>query len=483
MTNQRIGNQSPTFEVVGPYTETDGPECCALMSALRMPPDPWERHILDVWLSRAPAGHFAFQEHALAVPRQNGKTWLVRAVCIYLTMKYAYNILFSAHQVKTTKKSFEELSYLFMQTPELRPLVRNISHVNGEQGIFLKNGGSIEFAARTKSTNRGFTVDICIFDEAQEYTSAQQEATELTLSASPHNARLIIYLGTPPGPGVLGDVFPREHNLAHSDYPDMNATWIEWAATEIGDPTDVDRWYRYNPGMGLRLTEDWTRRESQHLRDDGFARERLGWWSSDSTYIHALPAGAWEECGTDDASDVPQDGEEAYGVKFDPNGNNAALSAAVLMPDGRVYVELISLRDITHGTGWLTDFLVKNHENPLSKGVWMDGKGVADNMQSRLHYDFKIPRSWCHVCSTQNITSISEQFKELVASHKILHYNQYELTNSAIHASRRKIGNYGGWGFGTVGEYDSTAVESAAIAVAAVLSKHSARHGAKVRTW
>ena len=46
----------------------------------------------------------------------------------------------------------------------------------------LKNGGSIEFIARSKSSGRGFTVDVLVCDEAQELTDEQMEAIQPAIS-------------------------------------------------------------------------------------------------------------------------------------------------------------------------------------------------------------------------------------------------------------------------------------------------------------
>ncbi|NKU63881.1 hypothetical protein GS891_12230 [Rhodococcus hoagii] len=74
------------------------------------------------------------------------------------------------------RKAFKRLQHFFgsekndpdAKFPELNALVEEIRSTNGQEAIVLKNGGSIEFVARSKGSARGFTIDVVVMDEAQE---------------------------------------------------------------------------------------------------------------------------------------------------------------------------------------------------------------------------------------------------------------------------------------------------------------------------
>ena len=89
----------------------------------------------------------------------------------------------------------------------------------------LKNGGSIEFIARSKSSGRGFTVDVLVCDEAQELTDEQMEAIQPAISSAPSGNPLTIYTGTPTPPTSPGTVFARMRRNAHRDKPPKNLCW------------------------------------------------------------------------------------------------------------------------------------------------------------------------------------------------------------------------------------------------------------------
>jgi hypothetical protein len=77
-------------------------------------------------------------------------------------------------------------------------LVKSIRKTNGQEAIFLDNGGSIEFIARSKGSGRGFTVDVLVCDEAQDLTDEELAALLPTISASPLGNPQVILTGTPP---------------------------------------------------------------------------------------------------------------------------------------------------------------------------------------------------------------------------------------------------------------------------------------------
>ena len=87
----------------------------------------------------------------------------------------------------------------------------------------------------------------------EELTDEQMEAIQPAISSAPSGNPLTIYTGTPPPPTSPGTAFARRRRNAQRDKPPKNLCWFEWAATEIGDVHDQQRWYQYNPSLGTRL--------------------------------------------------------------------------------------------------------------------------------------------------------------------------------------------------------------------------------------
>ena len=76
--------QTPTYEANIPESLSgDGEMAARLASAYFGEPMPWQPHLLDVMLARDERDKFIAKTMGISVPRQNGKSWVVRARCFY----------------------------------------------------------------------------------------------------------------------------------------------------------------------------------------------------------------------------------------------------------------------------------------------------------------------------------------------------------------------------------------------------------------
>src|SRR5699024_3149953 len=120
--------------------------------------------------------------------RQNGKNAVVEILELYALTILGFRVLHTAHEVKTARKAFLRLASFFendRERPDLAGMVKSIRQANGQEQIFLTNGGSVEFIARSKNSGRGFTVDMLVCDEAQECPEEAQAALLPTFPAAP----------------------------------------------------------------------------------------------------------------------------------------------------------------------------------------------------------------------------------------------------------------------------------------------------------
>ncbi|WP_221689975.1 hypothetical protein [Gordonibacter massiliensis (ex Traore et al. 2017)] len=468
----RRGSQEPRVRLEPKRKYTDGGDAAELASAYGLSPDPWQEAVLDAWLGRDAADRYTATTCGLSVPRQNGKNGILEMRELYGMCANGEKILHTAHEVKTARKAFIRLCSFFdnaRQYPELAAMVVQIRRTNGQEAIVLANGGSIEFSARSRGTARGFTVDVVVFDEAQELTDEQLEAMLPTLSAAPSGNRQFIYTGTPPGPNSPGEVFGRTRKAA-IEGSDKRLAWHEWSVESIGDVADRDRWYATNPAMGIRISEEFTESELTSMSEDGFARERLGWWSSASANA-VIGAAEWGALATDAP---PSGGKRAFGVKFSPDGANMALSVALKPRDGTPYVELIEHRSMRDGVTWIADWLIERKADTAA--VVVDGRSQADTLVTLLR-EGGMPKKAVVVAGTGGAIASSSRFLNAVREKKISHYGQPALDESVTSATKRPIGREGGWGWG--GD-DSTPVESATLAYWGVMTTKR-NPGRKVR--
>lgn len=441
---QRTGRQEPTFELLPDSVRSDGRDAGRLAAAYGMRPDPWQAHVLDGWLARTDADRFAASRCGLCMPRQNGKNAVLEMRELYGLSCIGERILHTAHEVRTARKAFMRLAGFFENEryPELVSMVSSIRRANGQEAIYLNNGASIEFSARSRGAARGFTVDLVVLDEAQELTDEQLEALLPTLAAAPLGNRQYIYTGTAPGPNSPGEVFRRLRNGAHEGEDEDPLCWHEWCVDEVGDTSDRDRWYMTNPALGIRIDEGFVASEHASMSAEGFARERLGHFTETDAYDRAVDPVAWDACATDDA---PDEGKTTYGVKFSADGTAVAVAGCKRPDEGKPHVEVVTMRGMPAGMSWLCDFIERRQDGTAA--VAIDGRAYAGAAFHELHERGVYARMLVAPTASQVCTA-AQMLVTAVDEGGLTHYAQPDLDKCVKGCSRRAIGNMGGWGFG-----------------------------------
>ena len=478
----RVGNQRPTFECVGPYAYSLSEDVAEMFAedggATFYPSQEYE---LKLMLARNHDGSPAASTIGISKPRQNGKSYAARYYAAYMAVFEHRDVLYSAHHSSTTKKMFMALCDLF-ESPERFPDfandIKSVSHARGYEGFYFKDwkdedgnihkGGCIEFATRTNSGARGGTFSVIVIDEAQELTADQQEGMLPTVSASSdaQDATLMpqqIYIGTPPGPTCNGTVFRQMHDAVHTT-EDPSIWWLEWGLESndimrsISDKHEaIELAYKTNPAMGYRIAEKTVENEYETMRLDGFARERLGWWTPVVKHEvdYAIDRKTWEDC----KSTAPKpEGKTAYGIKFSADGSTVALCGAVIPEDGPARISLIELRPTGRGIGWLADWL--NERYRKASCVVIDGRNGVDVLVERIADTWKIKGSVIRPSSKDMIAATSTLTNALNERSVTWFHMQEALNESAVTSIKRPVG--GGWCFG--GD-NSTPIEAASLAL------------------
>lgn len=460
---RRLGGQEPTFSTVGEWSKTRGPDAVAMFEEYGRRYYGSQKLEMDVFFARDERGEFAAKSIGITKPRQNGKSFAVRDYSLWMAIVEHKSVLYTVHHGRTARKMFKEMCDFIEKHADFKDELDYIYKAGGQEGIYFNDGTCIEFQTRTNSGGRGGTYSVIVFDEAQELTNAQQDAILPTVSAAGEidegeSDPQKIYIGTVPGPECQGAVFREMHDRVHDG--GSSVWWLEWGATgntlDDVDVDSIDLWYACNPAMGRRMSEATVRDEHDTMSRDGFARERLGWWSPTAGLPdYVIPETKWDALST---STPPKDGKRAYGIRFSPDGSEVFLAAALLADGGKVHTEMIRRESMSSGTSWLAEF-VAARKGDASVCV-IDGKSGVQGLVDRLG---RMPHGYIHVCSAADATSAAATLRDCVMEETLTWFApQSDLRDSAIKSVRRSIGSGGSWGFG--GE-NPEPVTAAALAV------------------
>lgn len=469
----RSGGQRPTFERIGEYASTKGPDAVEMFEAYGREYYGSQKYEMDIFFARDERGGFAGKSIGITKPRQNGKSFAARDYALWMCFVEGKDVLFSAHHGRTVRKMFKEMCDFINAHEDFRDELESIYKAGGYEGIYTRSGHCVEFQTRTNSGGRGGTYSILLFDESQELTSLQQEAILPAASAASElrngdGEPQKIYIGTVPGPGTDGDVFKSMHDRAHSG--DSSVWWLEWGAQGSNiddlDLDDVDLWYACNPAMGRRMSESTVRDERDTMTKEGFARERLGWWQSGKQSA-VIPASRWAQCATDDP---PMDGITCFSVKFSPNGQMLAVCAAIRgrEADSKPHFELVHHKDTNSGVSWLVEWLSARKDTTALFVV--DGLGSAENLRDRMRADGRVQKTKIHIPRPFEVATANAAFLDAIKSGAVTYHKDQRMDEAASGCTRRRIGTNGGWGFQSAENADATILEAAALALWAVIT-------------
>lgn len=420
--------------------------------------DEWQAYVVGGLFDVGPDQTWAATEFGALVSRQNGKgEFLVGYDLAHLFLfprpdNRRKTILHTAHEMKTAIDGFQRLVGVIEATPKLMARVANIYTANGQEGIVLKKrpgqllADRIRFIARSKSSGRGFTADVLVYDEAQELSLQAQRA--LTYTQSQIANRQELFTGTVPEEGVNdAEVWQGVRDRGRSGRGKRTG-WMEWTPEGSEDPEIADSidygdpqvWCDSNPSLGIRMPIQSV--VDQHDRametdPEGFARERLSIWPNPRPATEAklseIDMDVWREHADAEAG-VLGDGA-VISIALGRGGGYATIGKATRFDSDHIAVEH---HKTERGTRWVAED-VKALKAKLGNAlVVLDPKNAASVLSSLDQAKVKYL-----AMNMDEIAAAHTQFIEWVNAGLVPHRPQDEVTKSLQFATTRPLGRAG----------------------------------------
>lgn len=435
----RIGSQTPALEYMPPGRVSDaGREIAALAKIMHISPAEWQMRVAKAVTAKRADGKNVCFEFALEVPRQNGKTEIIKLVVLYhlFLVEQTRKIVFTAHEYRTTVEIFENIVKAIHDSALHQLLPENgVRYSNDNRSITTKDGSRVIFMTRSANSGRGFSSDLLIMDEAYSVKAEQMMAIipVLTTRANPQ----IIYLSST---GMLNSVyFNSLVDRAQSDDPGRFG-YMGWFAPKGTAAEDVDSWYVSNPMLGILFDEEYVWDELRAARNDPevgepkWQRERQGMRES-VTGESVLDMDRWSALAVPSPYASPEDFPSvSLAIDVPPSRDSAAIGLAAWMPDGRPYVELIDQRD---GTSWVPGAMrsLKERLNVrligLDEGAAAGGLVVPLRTEARIRHRPVTLRQYAAMCGRFFDLVMSDDSGQLLA-----HFDSEPLTR-AISGARK----------------------------------------------
>lgn len=429
----RKGEQKPRFEAWPVGVSSAVEEASQLAAYAGLVLDPWQEHVLEKSLQEQADGRWSAFRVGLVVPRQNGKNAVLEARELAGALLFGESVItHTAHQFKTAKKSMLEMMKRIWNSPLIHEVegytgnetsFRDVAgfRTGNEPGISFKNKSLIQFFARSGDSGRGFTGDLIVLDEAYALKADEIDALVPTLAAKSMDGNPQIWITS--SAGQVDSDYLASIRKAGIEKSSNRLAYFEWSVEDDTDPTDREAWYRANPGLGYRISEQYIQDEYEAmLQDDGsstgFKRERLGIWEKLGGES-AIPQTEWDNCYAKDASEL-EPIKVALAVDVPPDRASAVIGLAGELGDGRTFIEVIDRRD---GTDWIPEALVKLQEALDPSAIVVDFGGAAGT----LAQDLRSAGLRTLQIEYKNYGKACGRFFDLVIEGKIAHSNQTEL--------------------------------------------------------
>ncbi|GAA1549884.1 hypothetical protein GCM10009804_03070 [Kribbella hippodromi] len=467
-----------------PERPTYGPAVAEIAEQLGTPLMPWQRHVVDVALEVRPDGSWAYSEIVITIPRQAGKTTVLRPITVHRCLAGDVRRVFLAAQTRKHSRRRWMDACSAMQHSRLLKGKTKQKVSNGFESLeFPATGSSFEPFAPSGEDLHGETPDLVLLDEiwaftADEYavlmgaiqpgfttkdgqtikTSTAGTAASYGLNEARERGRAAVERGDVTGIAYFEWSLPDElDGVALDELDDMAllAAVLKHHPARCQDPEC------HGPAGGKPCPHGFTVRdasiaESQSKMDRSEFLRGFGNRSTETEADRVIPESAVTASSTVDR--IPADVAPGIAFDVDPDRRCATITAGWRGPDGRSLVEIIE-----HGLGtrWVAGAVIGILERQGLKRVTVNNAGPARDVADEIERSgFEVDR----VTAPDYAAACVRFHDEIRAMPQptVLHYGQADLVEAFGHLAWRRLGQ--SLAFTSSGE-PVTAVTAAALAV------------------
>jgi hypothetical protein len=356
-----------------------------IADALGTPLLPWQRYTAAVAGELLPDGSYAYPVVVVTVPRQSGKTTLMRAVGVDRGLaRDSTGVFYTAQTGKDARERWQDLVARVKESP-LAPLAQ-VRSAAGSERVVWPNGSTFRAFAPTPKSLHGYTPPLVMLDEA--FAHDEQLGNDLMGAIGPaqvtlRNRQLWIVSTA----GTAESVFLHrwiEAGRAGAE----GVALLDWGVPDDVDVYDAARWPEWHPGIvelpgtGEQLvTVEALRTEAERLPRSEFTRAYGN--RRTRTASHLIAAESWDRlAGALEVPGLESGAVLAWDVMDDRSA--AAITASWHDDAGQLRSTVVRTGP---GMAWVADAVAQLHGFGWRDfGYATDGpaREVADELERRL---------------------------------------------------------------------------------------------------
>lgn len=357
-----------------PANRTDGHRVAVVADALGTPFMPWQRLVADVAGERNPDGSYVYPIVVVTVPRQSGKTTLMRAVALERCISTpGLQAFYTAQTGKDAKERWNDLVKQVASSPfKSRAQVRRAA---GSERLILPNASEFRCFAPTASSLHGYTPPLVMLDEA--FAHDEMTGNDLMGAIEPAQVTLInkqLWIVSTAGTALSGFL---NAWIERGRTGTEGVCLMDWGAgPEVADIYDPAAWWDFHPALGFTITEEAIAKAAVSLSRSEF--ERAFGNRPTITESHVISPDEWGRL-TNEQTPPTTGLVLAYDVDYDRMASTitAHWSDADGRPQGRVVAS-------DAGMGWVADAIVEYRAKWNVRKVCAHDDGAAREVTDTL---------------------------------------------------------------------------------------------------
>jgi hypothetical protein len=312
-----------------------------LARALGTPLIPWQRYVAEVAGERRQDGSYEHQVVVVTVPRQTGKTTLIRSVGSHRCLVCGRDVFYTAQTGKDARERWMDLVKAIRVTPALAARTKVGLRAGAEQVAFT-DGGAFRVFAPTPESLHGYTPDTVMLDEAFALTGSKGEL----LMGAIGPAQITV---TERQLWIVSTAGTAESTFLH-DWIELGmaatprVALFDWGAGPDHDPYSLDDIAAFHPGVGFTL--NGRRLQATDVLDNADRLSRSEYQRAYAnrrtvTEGNLVPSELWAGLAYDDAGPPPPGTGLHLALDVAHDRQSATIMAGWRRPDGGVRVKVL----------------------------------------------------------------------------------------------------------------------------------------------
>ncbi|MEV3852742.1 phage terminase large subunit family protein [Streptomyces sp. NPDC050095] len=414
---------------------TYGGKVAKIATAMGMPLMPWQRQVADVASEVDDDGRYRYPVVVLTVPRQSGKTSLLRPVIAHrgLTVRKA-GLFLTAQQRQDAADIWTDTADLLDDSPLARLIRRR--DTNGQECLkFEGTGAKLRiFNALSRRALHGKTSDLVFIDEAFSFTDEQGDVilqAVVPTQATRKGAQVWIVSTA----GTAASTWLRRWVLKGRAAVEAGGevAYFEWSIPEdTEDLEDLEVYERWHPAVGHTIDRRALVQARSMMKSHEFARAYGNFWVSSDEW--AIAPAVWDPARTIDPL-IP--GDVSFGVEVAADRSCGSIVACGRLADGRRAVELVEHRG---GVGWIAPRVLELCESHRPVAVVVDPTSPAGAVHRALADNIKSRGRWVPLADfgTTELCDAQVEFLDDLTGRRLAHRASVKL-DAAVRATGVRV--------------------------------------------